>query len=99
MRWIVLSLVVVAGLLTVAVSVHYALQDWAALNREYARFERVSAGNADLRSVIVTEGHQNAFRINVFADGTWVLLGAILAAIGIHGLCVLPRTQGRGEAA
>jgi hypothetical protein len=25
-------------------------------------------------------------RINVFADGVWTLLSAILAAIGIHGI-------------
>jgi len=94
MRWIALGLIVFAGLVVVIVSTNYALQDWAALNREYARFERTAARDGDLRSIVVTEGLQNAFRINVFADGTWVLLGAILAAIGVHGLCVMPRRPG-----
>ena len=96
MRWVALGLVVVVGLGVVAVSGRYALQDWAALNREYARFEANVRGNADLASLVATEGLQNAFRVNVFADGTWALLGAILAAIGIHGLCVMPRSP-RGE--
>ncbi|HVF84450.1 MAG TPA: hypothetical protein VM821_00600 [Abditibacteriaceae bacterium] len=37
--------------------------------------------------LFVAEANQNIHRVNLFADVVWALLGAILAAIGLHGLC------------
>jgi hypothetical protein len=39
-------------------------------------------------TLFVAEAQQNIHRINLFADVVWALLGAIVGAIGIHGLCV-----------
>jgi hypothetical protein len=90
MRYVVLLvLVVLPGIAAVAVSGYYLFQDWAALNAAFARFQRLVMSSADLRSLFIAEAEQNAYRINCFADGVGVLLGAILAAIGSHGLCML----------
>jgi hypothetical protein len=84
-------LVVLPGAATVVVSGYFLLQDWAALNAAFVRFQQESRSAADLRAIFVAEAQQNLHRINCFAEGVGVLLGAILAAIGIHGICMLPR--------
>ena len=70
------------GLWASAISAHYVLQDWATLNAFYARFESLVAANAPLRSLYIVGTEQAAFRLNCFADGIGVLLGAVLAALG-----------------
>lgn len=82
---------VVPGYLAVAVSGYYLLQDWASLNRSFARWEHLARTSRDMHALTIAETYQHAFRINCFADGVGVLLGAILAAIGVHGLCLLNR--------
>jgi hypothetical protein len=88
MRVRLLSAVTVAGLLAVLVSVYFLFGDWAALRAAYRRFEQLTMSAADLRSLFITESQQNIYRINCFAEGIGALLGAILAAIGLHGLCL-----------
>ena len=70
------------GLWASGVSAYYVFQDWRTLNAFYARFEALVAANAPLRSLYIVGTEQEAFRINCFADGVGVLLGAILAALG-----------------
>lgn len=89
MRVMLLVFVTVAGLLAALVSGYHLLQDWQALDGAYAHFEELTMSAADLRSLFIAEARQNMFRINWFAEFVGVLLGAILAAIGLHGLCVL----------
>jgi hypothetical protein len=89
MRVLSLGAVFSSGVVASLVSGYYLLQDWAALNMYYARFEKLVMSSAEMRSLFIAEAQQNAFRINCFADGVGVLLGAILAAIGLHGLCLL----------
>jgi hypothetical protein len=84
-----LVLVVLPGITVVMVCGYYALQDWAVLKASYSHYEKLAMAGADLRALFVAEARQNVFRINLFAEGVWALLGAILAAIGIHGLCCL----------
>ena len=80
---------IVPGLLGVAVSGYYCLQDWASLNRAFARWEHVIRGHGSERALMVADSYQNAFRINCFADGVGVLLSAILCSIGVLGLCLM----------
>jgi hypothetical protein len=87
-RVTLLVAVVLVGLLVVAVCGYYLAQDWAALKSAQANFERLSASGADLRSLFVADARQSIHRINCFAEGVGLLLGAILAAIGLHGLCL-----------
>jgi hypothetical protein len=93
MRVLVLSIITSIGLLATLVSGYYLLQDWAALNQAWARFEELTMSAADLRSLFIAEARQNAFRINCFADGVGVMLGAMIAAVGLHGLCLLQKKE------
>ena len=70
------------GLWASGISAYYVFQDWRTLNAFYARFEALVAANASLRSLYIVGTEQDAFRINCFADGVGVLLGAIVAALG-----------------
>lgn len=89
-RRVALTVVTLAGFLTCLVCGHYVLADWARLNAAYAHFSQLSSAGADLRTLFVADAVQAVHRINCFADGVGFLLGALLAAVGVHGLCLLP---------
>lgn len=72
----------VGGLAACLASAYYVFADWHALNVFYARFELLVRSNAPERSLFIAATEQAAFRLNCFADGVGVLLGAILAALG-----------------
>ncbi len=80
-------LLVVPGVFCFVFCIYYAQQDWAALQRTYADFARLSGSSSNMSTLFVAEARQNIHRINLFADVVWALMGAIIAAIGIHGLC------------
>lgn len=90
MRRAVLFAVVLFGFSVMAVCGFYVLRDWAALGRAFARFEAVVAQNKDVRAVMIASDLQMTYRVNCFADGVGFLFGAVIAAIGVHGLCLLP---------
>jgi hypothetical protein len=69
---------------------HYALIDWTALQRDYANFAHLAVTSKDMSALFVAESQQNIHRINIFADVVWALMGVLLAAIGLHGLCLMP---------
>jgi hypothetical protein len=81
-------LLVAPGVFCFLFCMYYALQDWDALQKAYANFSRLSGISSNMTTLFVAEAEQNIHRINLFADVVWALLGAIVAAIGIHGLCV-----------
>jgi hypothetical protein len=91
MRVLVLSAIVALGLLTALVSGYYLLHDWSALQAAFARFEQLASRPSSLNALFVAEARQNVHRLNCVAEGVGLLLGATLAAIGTHGLCLLPR--------
>jgi hypothetical protein len=84
-----LCAVTLLGLAAVLIGGYNLFLDWAALREAYARFEQFAQHNASLNALFVAEARQNAHRINCFAEGVSVLLGGILAAIGLQGLCLL----------
>ena len=63
------------------------LQDWSQLQATYREYHALAGTNADLRALFIAYSAQSIHRINLFADGAWALLGAILAGMGLHGLC------------
>ena len=92
MRYLILALlIIVPGTAGVIVFSYYSLVDWAALIEAYKHFEQITQSKASLETLFVAEAQQNIHRINLFADGVWTLLSAIIVSIGIHGLCTIPR--------
>lgn len=89
-RVILLLFLVVPGIMVTAISIHFALLDWSQLQTAYNEFHKQVMIGAGMRDLFVAEAAQNIHRLNLFAEGVWALLGAILAGIGIYGLCLLP---------
>jgi hypothetical protein len=83
------TFVLLPGLAAVVICGHYLFHDWSALISAFARFEKVSGSEADLRSVYIAGTLDSIYRINAFADGLGVMLGAVLFGIGVHGLSTL----------
>lgn len=89
-REMLLLSVVLSGVVGVVVFGYAALLDWAALRQAYTHFDEVARSSPDTTTLLIAEARQNMHRLNLFAEGVWTLLSAILASIGIHGLCLLP---------
>jgi len=87
---ILFFLIVVPGVIGVFIFGLFALQDYSILKAVYQRYEQVAQQAPGATELLLAEANQNIYRINVFADGVWTLHCAIYAAIGIHGLCLLP---------
>jgi hypothetical protein len=79
---------VLPGTATLLVSAYFLRLDFAALQRTWKEFE-LAATTGGSQEVTVANAFQMTYRINCFADGVGVLLGAILLAIGVLGLCLL----------
>jgi hypothetical protein len=73
----------IAGLVVFGIA---SLTDWDALQIAYRNYEAVAAeATGSDAAVFIAQADQNIHRINLFAEGTWTLLSAILTTIGIHG--------------
>ncbi|MEA5469925.1 hypothetical protein [Spirulina sp. 06S082] len=87
LRLIPLFLVISLGIAGVVVFGYYSLVDWNALQIAYVNFSNIANNSPELTALFSAEAQQNIHRINLFAEGVWVLQSAILAAIGLHGIC------------
>ncbi len=87
-KFLLIILLVLPGVAGAIIFTVYAVQDYRALMAAYQQFEHIARSSHDLSALFVAESQQNIFRINLFAEGVWALLSAIVAAIGVHGLCV-----------
>jgi uncharacterized membrane protein len=81
-----LLLVVVPGVIGACIFGYYAIVDWVALQSSYAHYQLAAVHSKDISVLFVAESDQNIHRINLFADGVWVLLSWILAAIGVQAI-------------
>ena len=88
-RLALLVCVVLSGLAAAGVSGLFLQRDWSALTTAFARLEQVVSSGGDARAVLVAQGFDRIYRLNCFADGIGVLFGMLIAAVGIHGLCLL----------
>jgi hypothetical protein len=76
------GLTVVLGLVGAVVFGVFAWLDWVALQKAWRAVETASTPESLQRADI----RQSAHRVNLFAEGVWTLLCAILAALGGLGL-------------
>lgn len=82
---LLLFLVVIPGIAGMTIFGYYALSDWGQLQQDYIAYQTTAATSTDLVILFKGNAAQMTQRINLFADGTWFLLSAIFAAIGLHG--------------
>ncbi|MEH1921169.1 hypothetical protein [Nostoc sp.] len=84
---ILLITLVCPGLAVVGVSLYWFNLDYAALIKAERYVEKlVEVGKVNDRQLEYAYHRTYIHRINVFADGTWGLLGGVITALGIHGL-------------
>ncbi len=95
LRQIILFLfVVLPGLGTSALSGYYLLPEWAALDAAYQRYRQViESPSSTQKDLLIAQTAQDIHRINCFAEGVGLLLGAVVFSIGIHGICTLPQKK------
>jgi hypothetical protein len=87
---ILLLTLVLPGFLVLAISLYYFGTDYTALIKAETYVTQLAeAENANQRKLDHAYHRALAHRINVFADGTWGLLGGMIAGLGIHGLVIL----------
>jgi hypothetical protein len=87
---ILLITLVFPGLAVVGVSLYWFNLDYAALIKaENYVTNLVEVGKVNDRQLEYAYHRTYIHRINVFADGTWGLLGGVIAALGIHGLVMV----------
>lgn len=87
-RWLLFLLLVLPGVAGFIFCMYYACIDWALLQKTYAHFSHLAAASSNMNTLFAAEAEQNIHRINLFAEVVWALLSAVIAAIGVHGLCV-----------
>jgi hypothetical protein len=81
---------IVPGLSAIAISTFFLFPEWAALDRAYRNYEKLSRSGAGARELSIAQSAEVRHRINCFAEGIGVLLGGVMVSIGVHGLAVLP---------
>lgn len=87
---ILLITLVFPGSTVVGVSLYWFNLDYAALIKAEKNVENlVEVGKVNDRQLEYAYHRTYIHRINVFADGTWGLLGGAIAALGIHGLVTM----------
>jgi hypothetical protein len=86
--------VVLPGFAASSYSAYYTLIDWAALDAAHINYAKLAKSPiSTLKDLTIAEAAENRHRINCFAEGVGALLGWGIVAIGIHGLCTLPRSS------
>ena len=82
------------GLAVVGVSLYWFNLDYSALIKAEKYVENlVEVGKVNDRQLEYAYHRTYIHRINVFADGTWGLLGGVITALGIHGLVTITDLQ------
>lgn len=91
---VLLGLVVLPGAALTGISGYYLFPEWAILTKSYQNVQTLAqAPTASARDFSLAQAAENRHRLNCFAEGIGVLLGTVIVAIGIHGLCTLPQQR------
>lgn len=75
------------GIIGVIIFGYLVLQNIQQLQQDYDYFIALIEQSSTLEALFVAEAQQNIHRLNLLCNGTWAMLSAILAAIGLHGVC------------
>lgn len=91
-------LVIIPGVITIAICTYYLFPEWITLTASYQEYQKLaqSATVTDTQ-LIIAKAAEDRHRINCFAEGVGILGGLIVTAIGIHGLCTLPKQPFRSR--
>ncbi|NES23105.1 MAG: hypothetical protein F6K41_30350 [Symploca sp. SIO3E6] len=85
---ILLLLVVLPGFAASAASAYYLFPEWIALEAAYQSYQELAQSTSStIRDLSIAQAAEQRHRVNCFAEGVGVLLGSVIAAIGIHGIC------------
>jgi hypothetical protein len=85
---------VIPGLAVVGTSIYWFNLDYAELRAAETNLEKlVKEGKISDRQLEYTYHRALAHRINVFADGTWGILGGAIAGLGIHGIATIKKEK------
>ncbi|MBE9226040.1 hypothetical protein IQ264_11455 [Phormidium sp. LEGE 05292] len=86
---ILLLTVVMPGVVASGISLYYLFPEWAVLDSSYKNYAKIARlKTTTINELSIAQAAENRHRINCFAEGVGVLLGGIIAAIGIHGICI-----------
>lgn len=86
-----LGLVILPGAAFMGISGFYLMPEWATLTASHQNYQTLAASGASEQELSIAQAAENRHRINCFAEGVGVLLGGVIFAIGVHGLCTLPQ--------
>ncbi|MBD2354732.1 hypothetical protein H6G41_08830 [Tolypothrix sp. FACHB-123] len=97
---ILLITLVIPGLAVVGVSLYWFILDYAALGKAENYIEKLAKDKqANDRQLDYAYHRTLAHRINVFADGTWGLIGGVITGLGIHGIATIQeQSQSKNKA-
>ncbi len=88
---VLLTFTIAPGLGAVLLSSFFLFPEWAALDQSYQNYAKLAATDASVKELAIAESAEMRHRLNCFAEGIGVLLGGVIVAIGVHGICTLPR--------
>lgn len=83
---ILFFLLIVPGCAVVTASAWWGINDFMALVNANQQFQKLANSGASERELFVIAHQENTHRINVGFDGTWIILGGILAGMGVLGI-------------
>ena len=89
---ILLFAIVLPGVAVSTYSAYFLFPEWTALDASYQQYQKVARSSSPtVQALLIAEAAENRHRINCFAEGVGVLLGGVVAAIGVHGLCTVSK--------
>ena len=89
---LLICIAIAPGLLAAAICAHFLFLDWALLTDHFILFEK-AASSGNLAQITAENALQMSYRINCFAEGVGLMLGLILAAIGLHAFAAIRHGQ------
>ena len=89
-----LILIVLPGAVFTGISTYYLFPEWVVLDNSYQNYQKLAqTPTASVRDLSVAQAAETRHRLNCFAEGVGVLLGGVVVAIGVHGICTLPQQR------